>query len=463
MEAETSAEKTNSSPSQTCPVPKNTAEIKPREITYISEWNQFKKHIDEQRNSGNLPVGDGYITRETVDNYFQKKIAYKDYVKPLSLRRTIRALQWYADHVEHGKDPNIPYTKRTHTKASLFVVMDSAHVKQSIKDQAERYKKRELEKERERESREASNEDPAQILPLIEKMSGKCSKLLLRLVADMFRQHADLFSQQAQVLEKVATKPELPSSWQLEDETPEKVQQVLLQQRTSAVAMKSYEGVLQVQKRVNYLDSLFRRSGIKTNVKYLESRQKKDKALWQKYRRREEPMYWFRRDNFDHILEEVKIENPSDSQKELYQKARRKIETLWASMNPAQRLYYIQKAQAAAKKNVELRNTSESRKISMEEGKISEETTERGRGDEDRSSQEKMRVSSDEDDVSDDSSQESMKNSSDEDGTSKDSPRHASSDEEIPIERSDEEDNHSDDFSEALLGQNTNKDGSSLA
>lgn len=271
----------------------------------------------------------------------------------------------------------------------------------------------------ERASQAALTADPEQTLPLLDQTAVNTgSKLLLRLVADMFRQQADLYSQQAVILERVATAPHLASSWKIGDETPEMLQKRLLQGRTSAVAMKSYEGMLQVQKRVDYMASLIKQNGIKEVFREVAVSNAKGKnysrrPAWQRCYKKEQPIYWFRREHFDHILEEVKVENPSDSEGKLLGQVRKKIETIWSSMNPAQRLPYIQKAQAAVTITVSAKEKAPARSR-----KRREKTT----------------------------AQESISGSSEED--------------EI-FEEDHEEQDHSDTFSEPLLGQKSEEDDNS--
>mmetsp|Transcript_23336 Transcript_23336/g.35351 ORF Transcript_23336/g.35351 Transcript_23336/m.35351 type:complete len:413 (-) Transcript_23336:78-1316(-) len=342
----------NSSSHQHDNLPEIPADIYPPEKIYETEWNKFKRYIDGQRNLANLPKDARYLTRETVDYYFQKELTHQDHVTPTTIQNVLPSLQWYADNVEYGTGINHKALNTTNT-ASFFVVSDSIRVQQSLKDHAERYNKREFERAQQNINEERVSEvdlsaDLTQILPLLEESAGNIhGKLLLRLVADMFRQQADLYSEQALILEQVATAPHRPSSWKTQVETPERLQQQILQERTSAVAMKSYEGMLQVQKRVDYLDGLLRRSGIKKIFRESHLANLNAKLpLWQRYYKKDQPMYWFRRENFDHIMEEVKLENPSDSKTRWNTLAKKKIEALWSSMNPAQRLPYVQKAQA---------------------------------------------------------------------------------------------------------------------
>lgn len=88
------------------------------------------------------------------------------------------------------------------------------------------------------------------------------SPLLLRLTADMFRQHSDLYLKQAAVLERIASSPNNPESWMIQEDTPEVISQQIQQQATTTLACKSYQGMLQVQKRVDHMERLMTRNGM---------------------------------------------------------------------------------------------------------------------------------------------------------------------------------------------------------
>ena len=60
---------------------------------------------------------------------------------------------------------------------------------------------------------------------------GPGNGLVLRLIADMFRQHADLFDKQAMILERVAKRPRKRLSRIPEEEASEMAKQNMLQQR----------------------------------------------------------------------------------------------------------------------------------------------------------------------------------------------------------------------------------------
>jgi hypothetical protein len=85
---------------------------------------------------------------------------------------------------------------------------------------------------------------------------------LLRLTADMFRQHSELYLKHAAVLERVGSNPSEPLAWQLEEPSPEKIQDKLLQEHAAELAVKGYQSMLQVQKRVDYMEGLMIKNGI---------------------------------------------------------------------------------------------------------------------------------------------------------------------------------------------------------
>jgi hypothetical protein len=85
---------------------------------------------------------------------------------------------------------------------------------------------------------------------------------LLRLTADMFRQHSELYLKHAGVLERVASNPSDPLAWQLEEPSPEQIQDKLLQEHAADLAVKGYHSMLQVQKRVDYMEGLMIKNGI---------------------------------------------------------------------------------------------------------------------------------------------------------------------------------------------------------
>jgi hypothetical protein len=68
--------------------------------TYDSEWRNYRVWVDDMRNQKLIPPGPLYITRSSVDLYFQEVIVDRD-IQPTGARRILSALQWYADRVEY--------------------------------------------------------------------------------------------------------------------------------------------------------------------------------------------------------------------------------------------------------------------------------------------------------------------------------------------------------------------------
>lgn len=98
------------------------------------------------------------------------------------------------------------------------------------------------------------------------------SPLVLRLTADLFRQHADLYQQHAAILERVSANPNSIQAWQLEEPCPERIAARVQEEETTTLALKGYQGMLQVQKRVNHMERLVKRNGVgvKTYVVVLD-------------------------------------------------------------------------------------------------------------------------------------------------------------------------------------------------
>lgn len=160
---------------------------------------------------------------------------------------------------------------------------------------------------------------------------------LLRLTAEMFRQHASMFLQQAAVLERVAMEPTDPTSWKIREEAPENVQKRLLQENVGLLAMKSYESMLQVQKRVDCLERMLKEQGVK-----IEARTKpspiEEPILPEKAK---DPFYWFRQEQGPEIAEALGTSDiNADS-------VTSKLRRIWNTMNPEHRLPFKRKAQEA--------------------------------------------------------------------------------------------------------------------
>ena len=165
------------------------------------------------------------------------------------------------------------------------------------------------------------------------------SGLLLRVTAHMFRQQSDLLEQQAAVLERMATDPHSPSSWVVDEPSPESRQRQLLQENTAALAVKSYESMLQVQKRVDYLERLLARNGIKQITRKPMSDMPKPKHR-KVSKDSKTAFYWFRQQYAPAIVEEIGASSLWDNA------VRQRLLKLWSTMNPHQRLPFWEKAQA---------------------------------------------------------------------------------------------------------------------
>jgi hypothetical protein len=168
-------------------------------------------------------------------------------------------------------------------------------------------------------------------------VESKRSPVLLRLTAEMFRQHSDLFLQHAAVLERVATHPNDPSSWKIEEEPPESVQKTLLRENVTALAIKSYESMLLVQKRVDYLETVMRRNGLRPLRRAVKEVPKK--VLLPATAKN--AFYWFRHEHGPRFAEEAGV-------KDIYShQVKNKLAAIWETMSPSQRLPYMKKAKAA--------------------------------------------------------------------------------------------------------------------
>jgi len=178
------------------------------------------------------------------------------------------------------------------------------------------------------------------------------SPLLLRLAADMFRKHSDLFLQQAATLERISATPAKPESWNLTEASPESIQASIRQEQLSDLVVKSYESMCQVQKRVDYLEQLLIINGVGTEL--IPSIKKPSIPRT----RGKLPMFWLAQEHGDRLAQEFGSK-----------KVKHELIKLWHSMNPAQRMPYIIKADNAMKnkktiakkgnKKQEIKNTDE--------------------------------------------------------------------------------------------------------
>ena len=175
--------------------------------------------------------------------------------------------------------------------------------------------------------------------------------LILRVVAKMFRQHSDLFEQQAAVLERIASDPQSPSSWAVDEPSPESRQRQIVQENTTALAIKSYESMLQIQKRVDYLERLLARNGIKRIIRKPTSAIPKKRRITTHSKT---GYYWFRHDHGPAIAEEYGVPTVTDNL------VKHKLLKLWAAMNPNQRLPYWEKAQEEIERDAATKATANS-------------------------------------------------------------------------------------------------------
>jgi histone H3/H4 len=174
---------------------------------------------------------------------------------------------------------------------------------------------------------------------LISALEKDRSGLLLRVTAHMFRQQSDLLEQQAAVLERMATNPCSPSSWVVDEPSPESRQRQQVQESATALAVKSYESMLQVQKRVDYLERLLARNGIKRIIRKPMSDMPKQRKVSKDSKT---AFYWFRQQYAPAIVEEIGASSLWDNA------VRQRLLKLWSTMNPQQRLPFWEKAQAEA-------------------------------------------------------------------------------------------------------------------
>jgi hypothetical protein len=88
-------------------IDRNLLQSAPANRKYQTIWRRFKEFVDEERLHGRLPDGQFYLTRQNVDEYFQKVVAHVVH-EPNTAKAYRPALQWYADNVEHP-DPNASF------------------------------------------------------------------------------------------------------------------------------------------------------------------------------------------------------------------------------------------------------------------------------------------------------------------------------------------------------------------
>lgn len=157
--------------------------------------------------------------------------------------------------------------------------------------------------------------------------------ILLRMTADMFRQHSDLFLQQAATLERISSSPANPDCWNFTESSPEAIQTSIHQEQLKILAVKSYESMCQVQKRVDYIERLVMRNGIGMKIIPKVRKAPLPKLHANKAMKATTPMFWFSQDHGERIAQDFGSSH-----------VKHELTKLWTSMNPAQRKPYILKA-----------------------------------------------------------------------------------------------------------------------
>jgi hypothetical protein len=193
------------------------------------------------------------------------------------------------------------------------------------------------------------------------------SRQILRATAEMFRQHANLYEQQAAILERIATRIHAPSFGRKNDRdiieeveekvpSPESLQRkCLLETGPITLAIKSYEAVLQLQKRVDKLERLMKQNGIKGLDQYKSSRTKR--IVWQYKLRKtmgnvsKDSFAWFKHTYGPVIANELKDKTNLDVYGHLLK--------VWSTMNPHQRLPYVEMARKRSAREEEQEDPTE--------------------------------------------------------------------------------------------------------
>ena len=67
---------------------------------YNRIWKKFVQFVEEKVEPGEREAGK-YLTRKSVDLYFEEVVAYRDEIQPKTAAKIASALQWYADHLEY--------------------------------------------------------------------------------------------------------------------------------------------------------------------------------------------------------------------------------------------------------------------------------------------------------------------------------------------------------------------------
>jgi hypothetical protein len=158
------------------------------------------------------------------------------------------------------------------------------------------------------------------------------SHKILQLTALMFQQHADLLENQASILNRMASRPDSPTSWAIEEPSPECSQNQLVKEKTEALVIKSYEGMLQIQNRVDYLQNQMRLNGI-TQVRTDVSEDKKRKRSKGK-RLCKTPFDWYREAHGPTVAAEFGVESHLEYNVQFH------LMNQWEAMTPEDRVTY---------------------------------------------------------------------------------------------------------------------------
>jgi hypothetical protein len=196
----------------------------------------------------------------------------------------------------------------------------------------------------------------------------------------MFRQHADLYQQHAAILERISASPNSIQAWQLEEPCPERVAAQVNEEETTTLALKGYESMLQVQRRVNHVERLVKRSGVgvKTCVRQrsrmhgamlethidlcfatlriCQSRKTTKKEL--RIQEKEDPssaLFWFFKQHALRISQD--LQQPLESSQ-----VRKEVVRIWKIMNPVERRPFVDKAERVQK--LKRNDANESGKVS---------------------------------------------------------------------------------------------------
>ena len=96
--------------------------------TYLREWKRFKKFVEEQILLKVLPLGDKYLTRESVDLYCLMVVATLTCTPGVA--RLIRpALHFFADSEEYLNDE---FTVDSDNMANAFTTQETSYAKSQL-------------------------------------------------------------------------------------------------------------------------------------------------------------------------------------------------------------------------------------------------------------------------------------------------------------------------------------------